>query len=346
MKIDLHSHFYPREFFKLIEEADSDFSFGVGTSGMRYIAYQGARFFGLTEPMSDMDLRMEAMDRVGMDAAILSIGPLPQFIKNVNQQIRMCRFLNETYAGLIEENPSRLGAYATVPMASPKAAIEEIERAIDGFGFNGVILPSNIAGVYYDDPRFEGFLTEADARKLCVFIHPLLAPANNTLRDFVLGPILGFMFDTTISVSRLVFSGTLDRYPNIRWHIGHAGGTLPWLMERIDNGWRDYAENRANIDELPSTVIKRLYFDTVTFNPQTLNFLRDAVGADHMVLGTDFPHPLGGIEKGVSTIQDLQIPTREKEQIFSGTALQILNNSESLASRISLTTAQETTLVS
>ncbi|QTX06001.1 amidohydrolase family protein [Agromyces archimandritae] len=330
MRIDLHSHFYPKEFFDIIEEADSDFSFGVGTDGMRFIAYQGARFFGLTEPMSRMDLRLEAMDRAGVDVAVMSVGPLPQFIKDRDQQIRAAKFLNDRYAELIAENPDRLGAYATVPMADPKAALAEVDRMVDGAGFNGVILPSNIAGDYYDDPRFEPFLSEANDRGLTLFMHPLLAPANNTLRDFVMGPILGFMFDTTISVARLAYSGTLDRYPNITWHIGHAGGAVAWLMERIDNGYRDYAEDRKHIDHLPSESIKRLYFDTVTFNPHNLRFLRDIVGTDHMVLGTDFPHPLGGIEKGVASIEAMEVPRHEKEQIFSGTALSILNNAERL----------------
>ncbi|MBS1698916.1 MAG: amidohydrolase [Actinobacteria bacterium] len=330
-RFDLHTHFYPREFFDIIEEADSDFSFGVGADGGRFIAYQGARFFGLTEPMSSIDLRLHAMDRAGIDVAILSVGPLPQFIKDTAQQIRASKFLNDKYQELIEAHPDRLGAYATVPMADPRAAIAEVDRMVDGAGFNGVILPSNIAGEYYDAERFEPFLREADDRGLTLFIHPLLAPANNTLTEYVMGPILGFMFDTTISVSRLVYSGTIERYPNIKWHIGHAGGAAPWLAERIDNGWRDYAETRRNTDVLPSDSIKKLYFDTVTFNQHNLRFLRDMVGSDHMVLGTDFPHPLGGIEKGVQSILDMEATALDKQNIFSNTALSLLNNAERLA---------------
>jgi aminocarboxymuconate-semialdehyde decarboxylase len=298
---------------------------------MRFIAYQGARFFGLTAPMSRMELRLEAMDRAGVDVAILSVGPLPQFIKDPGQQIAACTLLNDIYAQLIADHPTRLGAYATVPMISPDAALAEIERTIDGFGFNGVILPSNIAGEYYDNPRFAPFLEEANRRGLCVFIHPLLAPANSALRDFVLGPILGFMFDTTISVARLAYSGTFDAYPHIKWHIAHAGGAVPWLLERMDNGWRDYAEDRTFIDHLPSATIKNLYFDTVVFNSHNLRFLRDLVGTDHLVLGTDFPHPLGGIDKGVASIEALEIPDHEKQNIFSRTALSILTNAERIA---------------
>jgi aminocarboxymuconate-semialdehyde decarboxylase len=97
-------------------------------------------------------------------------------------------------------------------------------------------------------------------------------------------------------------------------------------MERLDNGFRDFAECRANIDQLPSVYLKKLYYDTVTFSPYTLNMLRDLVGTDHMVMGSDFPHLLGSIDRAVTSIESLNIPTAEKDRIFSATALSILNN--------------------
>jgi aminocarboxymuconate-semialdehyde decarboxylase len=124
----------------------------------------------------------------------------------------------------------------------------------------------------------------------------------------------------------MCFDGLLRDFPEIRWVVGHLGGAIPYLMERLDNGFRDFAECRANIDELPSVYLKKLYYDTVTFSPYTLNTLRDWVGADHMAMGSDYPHLLGSIERSVTSIQSLNIPEKEKEQIFSGTALSILNN--------------------
>jgi aminocarboxymuconate-semialdehyde decarboxylase len=97
-------------------------------------------------------------------------------------------------------------------------------------------------------------------------------------------------------------------------------------MERLDNGYRDFAECRVKIDQLPSTYLKKLYYDTVTFSSHNLRLARDLVGVDHMVMGSDYPHLLGSIERSVSSIQDLAIPESEKQQIFSGTALSILNN--------------------
>ncbi|MEE2761153.1 MAG: amidohydrolase family protein, partial [Pseudomonadota bacterium] len=111
-----------------------------------------------------------------------------------------------------------------------------------------------------------------------------------------------------------------------KWLLGHAGGAVPWLMERLDTGYRDFAECQENLDELPSTYLKNLYYDTVTFSPYNLNMLRDQVGTDHMAMGSDYPHLLGSIEKSVTSIEALNIPEAEKEMIFSGTALRILDN--------------------
>ena len=113
---------------------------------------------------------------------------------------------------------------------------------------------------------------------------------------------------------------------NIRWIIGHLGGAVPYLMERMDNGFRDFAECRTKIDRLPSTYLKKLNYDTVTFSPSNLNMVRDLVGVDHMVMGSDYPHLLGSIERSVSSIEELDIPEPDKDQIFSKTALSILNN--------------------
>ena len=101
---------------------------------------------------------------------------------------------------------------------------------------------------------------------------------------------------------------------------------MPYLMERMDNGWRDFVECRAKIDELPSTYLKRLYYDTVNFNPHMLRMVRNMMGADHMLMGSDYPHLLGSIDRAVSSIEQLDIPDEEKRRIFEGTALSILNN--------------------
>jgi aminocarboxymuconate-semialdehyde decarboxylase len=145
-------------------------------------------------------------------------------------------------------------------------------------------------------------------------------------KAYNLGPLVAFPFDTTLAVARMCFDGMFKDFPNIKWIIAHGGGAIPYLMERLDNGYRDYSETKQRIDRLPSEYLKELYYDTVTFNPHVLRLMRDMVGTDHMVMGSDYPHLLGSIERSVSTIEEMEIPEYEKEKIFSTTALSILNN--------------------
>jgi len=159
--------------------------------------------------------------------------------------------------------------------------------------------------------------------KLCIFLHPMIPVNSDAFREYVLGPIIGFPFDTSLAVARMCYDGMFEELPEIRWIIGHLGGAIPYLMERMDNGFRDFADCRVKIDKLPSVYLKRLYYDTVSFSPYTLKMVRDMVGADHMVMGSDYPHLLGSIDRAVTSIEDLGT---DQDQIFSGTALTILNN--------------------
>src|SRR5713226_804758 len=211
-------------------------------------------------------------------------------------------------------------------MDDPDAALNELHRAIDQLKFNGVVLLSNIRGRALTSPIYRPFFEEANRMKLCIFLHPMIPANSEPFKEYVLGPLVGFPFDTTLAVARMCFDGMLRELPDIRWIIGHLGGAIPYLMERLDSGYRDFAECKAKIDQLPSTYLKKLYYDTVTFSSYNLRMARDLVGVDHMAMGSDYPHLLGSIERSVSSIQDLSIPEYEKQKIFSSTALSILNN--------------------
>jgi aminocarboxymuconate-semialdehyde decarboxylase len=211
-------------------------------------------------------------------------------------------------------------------MDAPDAALKELHRAINDLKLNGVILLSNIRGRALTLPVYRPFFEEANRMKLCILLHPMLPSDTEPFREYVLGPIIGFPFDTTLAVARMCYDGLLRDFPDIRWIIAHIGGGVPYLMERMDNGFRDFAECRVKIDQLPSTYLKRLYYDTVTFSPHTLHMARDMIGTDHMLMGSDYPHLLGSIERSVSSIEALNIPQHEKQRIFEGTATSILNN--------------------
>ncbi len=326
MKLDLHTHYYPEIFFQMIRDTPSEFSFAKDPTGRTIITHRGARFFGVTAPMSDPNKRLEDMDRVGIDVEVISLSTPNIFFADETRQPDVARTLNDAYAELIAKHPNRFKGFASIPMDAPGAALDELHRAIDDLKLNGVVLLSNIRGRALTSPAYRPFFEEANRMNLCIFLHPMLPANPEPYTEYVLGPLVGFPFDTTLAVARMCFDGLLRELPNIRWVIGHLGGAIPYLMERLDSGYRDFAECRVNIDQPPSTYLKRLYYDTVTFSPYNLRMARDLVGVDHMVMGSDYPHLLGSIERSVSSIQDLGIPEYEKEKIFSETALSILNN--------------------
>lgn len=326
MKLDLHTHYYPDIFFQMLRDIPSEFSFAKDPTGRTIITHHGARFFGVTPPMSDPDKRLEDMNRVGIDVEVISLSTPNIFFADAGRQPEVARTLNDAYAELIAKHPDRFKGFASIPMDAPDQALEELHRAIDQLKLNGVVLLSNIKGRSLTSPIYRPFFEEADRMNLCIFLHPMLPANPEPYTEYVLGPLVGFPFDTTLAVARMCFDGMLRELPNIRWIVGHLGGAIPYLMERLDSGHRDFAECRVNIDQPPSSYLKRLYYDTVTFSSYNLRMVRDLVGVDRMVMGSDYPHLLGSIERSVSSIQDLAIPEYEKEKIFSGTALSILNN--------------------
>jgi len=326
MKIDVHTHYYPEVFFQMLRDIQSEFSFAKDPTGRTIITHRGARFFGVTPPMSDSNKRLEDMDRVGIDVEVISLSTPNIFFADETRQPDVARILNNAYAELIAKHPSRFKGFASIPMDAPDSAIAELHRAIDVLKLNGVVLLSNIKGRALTSPIYRPFFEEANRMNLCIFLHPMLPANPEPYTEYVLGPLVGFPFDTTLAVARMCFAGMLRELPNIRWIIGHLGGATPHLMERLDSGYRDFAECRVNIDQPPSTYLKKLYYDTVTFSPHNLRLARDLVGVDHMVMGSDYPHLLGSIERSVSSIEEMPIPEHEKQKIFSSTALSILNN--------------------
>jgi aminocarboxymuconate-semialdehyde decarboxylase len=325
VRFDVHTHHYPTAYFELIERAGGDFSFGTDPSGQRIIRYRGSRFFGVTPPMTDPALRLTDMDGARIDVAILSLSTPNVFFADGAAQAPVARMVNDAYAELIAAHPERFKGFASIPMDDPDGALAELHRAIDVLGLHGVILLSNVRGRPLTDPAYRPFFEEADRIALCILLHPMLPASADAFRDFVLGPLVGFPFDTTLAVARMCYAGMLRDLPNIRWIVAHAGGAIPYLAERLDNGYRDFAEDRVRIDDLPSVYLKRLYYDTVTFSPHVLRLLRDWVGAEHMAMGSDYPHKLGDITRAVTTIEALDVSPADRERIFSGTARAIIN---------------------
>ena len=137
-------------------------------------------------------------------------------------------------------------------------------------------------------------------------------------------PLVGFLMDTTLAAAKLVFSGVVDRYPRIRWVLTHMGGAIPYLAERLDRGYRAFAECRQHISRPPSEYLRTFYLDTVNFSPAALRLALDFAGPDRILAGSDYPHQIGSIPLMIETIEKLEVSAEWKEKIFSGNAARLL----------------------
>jgi aminocarboxymuconate-semialdehyde decarboxylase len=322
VRIDVHTHFYPRGYLDRLRTV-SDIEMRRDPEGRETIYENGARVVTLTRPMEDLDVRLEEMNRVGLDMAVLSVSIPNVYFAEPAEAPGLCRDANEGLLGICERAPERFRAWASVPLQNPAEAVRELEFARQA-GMVGVVLGTNIRGRSLTDPAWRPFFEACDALGTVIFFHPM-SPADGALyQRYALAPLLGFINDTNVAMAGLIFDGFFDRYPHIRVIVPHLGGALPYLAERLDNGYRAYPECRANIADLPSTYLKRLYYDTVSFHAPALQCALDTVGSDHLLLGSDAPHVIGDLPRAIRTVEALPLDEGGREAILSGNAKRLL----------------------
>jgi len=191
-------------------------------------------------------------------------------------------------------------------------------------GLPGAMVFSNVNHVALADARFEPLWRKADELNAVIYIHPTDPAGVEAMLDYWLMPLVGFLMDTTLAASKLVFSGVVDRYPRIRWVLTHMGGAIPYLAERLDRGYRAFADCRAHIARPPSEYLRTFYFDTVNFNPAAVRLALDFAGPDRILAGSDYPHQIGSIPLMIETLDRLDLPANVREKIRSLNAATLL----------------------
>jgi aminocarboxymuconate-semialdehyde decarboxylase len=174
----------------------------------------------------------------------------------------------------------------------------------------GAMVFSNVNRMPLADDAFEPLWTKANELGAVLYIHPTDPAGVESMLEYWLMPLVGFLFDTTLAASRLVFSGVVDRYPRIRWVLTHMGGA--------------FADCRQHIDKPPSEYLKTFYYDTVNFNPGALRLALDFAGPDRILAGSDYPHQIGSIPLMLETIEKLDVSSAVKEKILGGNASSLL----------------------
>jgi len=240
------------------------------------------------------------------------------------------RLVNDALAQIKSERPNHFTALATLPLNNPKASLDEFDRAMS-LGFKGVMVYGNVNGVALHDERYWPLWERANDRGAIVHIHPNYPAGVEAMQEYWLMPLVGFMFDTTLAAAALVFSGVVERNPRIRWILGHLGGAIPYLAERLDRGFEAYPECRVNIDRLPSEYLKSFFYDTVNFDANALRLAVQFAGAGQLLAGSDYPHLISSMAKMRESIGTIGLSSADTASILGGNAQQLyeLNKSPS-----------------
>ncbi|MCI0491020.1 MAG: amidohydrolase [Blastocatellia bacterium] len=322
--IDFHNHFYPPQYVEALQSGPSAYKVTFDSEANPVLHSPGD--YNILVPSHRLlDIRKIAIERAGVSKQIISFTAPGTLIEDPARSVELSRKVNDVLADVQREHTDHFAALGTLPLNDPEASVTELERAITELGLKGIALFSNANGVALSDKRFWPLYEKASELNVVFFMHPNYPVGVEAMKDYMLMPLVGFMADTTLATASLVFSGVIENFPNIKWVLGHLGGTIPYIAERLDRGYEAYEQCRENISRPPSYYLKKyFYYDTVNFDVKALQFAIDFAGADHIVAGSDYPHQIGSLEKMLSSIGQLNINAEERAGLLGENAARLL----------------------
>jgi predicted TIM-barrel fold metal-dependent hydrolase len=318
--IDVHSHHYPDAYLDACRRPDSGFTHYYRDDGRLIVLQDGAVGLAVPQPLPPLEHRLGMMDEAGVDVQVLSVSAPNVFRFPEALRIPLTRDLNDEFSDLAGGSGGRLRVFASLPLPAVDAALEELDRALALPHVAGVAVCSNIDRVNLDDERFSPLWEELSRRGTTVFCHPTVACCTDGLREYAMSLAMGFMADTMFAVGRLAYAGTFDRHPGINWIFTHLGGTIPFVLPRYDNYYRQFPECREHIDRPPSEIMRGLYYDTCTMHAPALRCALDTLGPERLLFGSDYPHVPGGIDRFVSVLGSVGLSEEELALIGRRTA--------------------------
>ncbi len=323
--VDFHNHFYPPDYVDALRAPASlsRVKVTVDDEGNPCVHYPGD-YNILVRGHRDIDYRVQVLDEHGVETQLLTFTTPGVHVETPELARDLARRVNDAFAAIVRERPGRFSALATLPLNDPTAAPIELERAMKQLGLPGAMVFSNVNHVALADPVFEPLWKKANELGAVIYIHPTDPAGVESMLEYWLMPLVGFLFDTTLAASKLVFSGVVERHSRIRWVLTHMGGAIPYLAERLDRGWRAFADCRAHIGRPPSEYLRTFYYDTVNFNPAAVRLALDFAGPDRILAGSDYPHQIGSIPLMLQTIAAMDISDRTREKILAENASLLL----------------------
>jgi aminocarboxymuconate-semialdehyde decarboxylase len=313
--VDVHTHMLTRDYLRLLgEKGGPQYAQGTNAAGQRMIRMWGAPFMTLTEPMWDYDLRIRDMDAAGVDVAVVSLTCPNAYFGDAETSLAAARIVNDSMAAQQTLRPDRIRWFASLPWQHEDLALAELTRACAA-GAVGVMVIANIDGRNLTDPGFARVWAEIDRRAMPVLLHPGTPQGVREMGmdEYGLVPPIGFTFDTTLAVSRMIFDGFFDRHPNLKLIASHGGGTLPYLAGRLDQCHANIPACASVTKTRPSEYLRRIYYDTVVYAQNALALCLEVAGSDDRVLyGSDYPHNIGDMQGCLARVDALPEATARK----------------------------------
>ena len=322
--IDFHNHYYPPAYLDALEKGPSAVRVTRDAEGNPCLHYPGD--YNVCVPgHRDIDYREQVLKDAGVDTQVITLTTPGTHVEEAKQAVRLATLVNDAFARVAADKNGRFVPLATLPLNDPAASLAELRRTLDELRMPGALLFSNVNGIALHDQRFWPLYELANDREAVFFIHPTHPVGVEAMLEYWLMPLVGFLADTTLAAAGLVFAGVPARFPKIRWVLGHLGGAIPYLAERLDRGFEAFADCRQHIKEHPTAYLKRhFYYDTVNFDPRAIEFAISFAGANHIVAGSDYPHQIGSIPKMLSSIRALSVSETDRAAIFGGNAARLL----------------------
>lgn len=323
--IDIHAHYFPEVYLRAIETYGERFGITLDRSDAAGPAIKIGNMLGghLRREFYDLEARLREMNRAGVDVHALSLTFPMVYWAEAELGTRLARAVNDAMSEAHRAHPDRFVGLATLPMQDPKRSVDELDRSSRLPGIRGVYLGTNVNGRELDDPVFLPVWERIADIELPVFLHPLNVIGAQRLGPYYLANLLGNPYDTGVAAARLIFGGILDRFPKLSICLPHAGGTLPYLIGRLDRGQKVRRELK-HMKRKPSAYLRRFTYDTISHAPQPLRYLIDLVGADRVMIGSDYCFDLG-YERPVQVVTSLpRLARADQAKILGGNAAKLL----------------------
>ena len=322
--VDMHNHFIAPEIIEFLAREGKHFATRiVERDGRRFFLIQEKAMRPIDGPISDARARIVDMEREGIATQAVSCVPFLMYPDvDGGRALAIAQVNNDAMVTLGTGDRAHFVPLASVPMQDPAAAAKELERAAK-LGLCGVEIPPKVVERQLDEADFEIFWQAAEALQMVVCIHPFEAAPTGALARYFLGNLVGNLYDTGLAAALLIYGGVLERHPNLRVVLYHAGGALPALIGRLDMGYRLVPECRSAIPRLPSSYANQFYFDIIAHSRTMLRHLVNTYGADRFVVGTDYPLP-AGLAHPVEEVKALGLGPDDEGKILGATARQLL----------------------